>query len=163
VKKLWLMANIISFTILLSNNVVTLKLSVKSEKMAPEPPIWSHRGWDFKEQWKKVHRASTGHQTQFSSKFGAKLSLPCPFVPERLHPITAAAMCPIAINVLEPCAFHPESQCFIPLINKISWLCGQQPGGDEASNEGCNSGPTGHDFLDNSTKWKILEKTGVTV
>jgi hypothetical protein len=27
----------------------------------------------------KVHRASTGHETQFSSKFGAKLSLPCPF------------------------------------------------------------------------------------
>jgi len=26
---------------------------------------------------KKVHWASTGHETQFSSKFGAKLSLPC--------------------------------------------------------------------------------------
>jgi hypothetical protein len=38
----------------------------------------------------------------------------------------------------------------IPLFNKISLLCGQQPGGDEAPNEGCNSGPTGHDFRDNS-------------
>jgi hypothetical protein len=75
--------------------------------MAPEPPIWSHR-------------ASTGHETQFSSKFSAKLSLPCPFVPELLEPITAAAMCTVAINVLEPCAFHPESQCFIPLIFKNS-------------------------------------------
>ncbi len=26
--------------------------------------------------------------------------------------------------------------------------------GDEASNEGCNSGPTGHDFTDNSNLWK---------
>jgi hypothetical protein len=38
----------------------------------------------------------------------------------------------------------------LPLFNKISWLCGQQTGGVEASNEGCNSGPTGHDFTDNS-------------
>jgi hypothetical protein len=51
-------------------------------------------------------------------------------------------------------AFNPESQNFIPLFNRISLLCGQQPGGDEASNEGCNSGPRGHDFTGNST---ILE------
>jgi hypothetical protein len=31
-------------------------------------------------QRKNVHRASSGHETQFRSKFGAKLSLPCPFV-----------------------------------------------------------------------------------
>ncbi len=45
-------------------------------------------------------------------------------------------MSTVAINVLEPPAFNPESQYFKPLFNKISWLCGQQPGGDEASNEG---------------------------
>jgi hypothetical protein len=27
----------------------------------------------------KVHWTSTGYETQFSSKFGAKLSWPCPF------------------------------------------------------------------------------------
>jgi len=76
---------------------------------------------------------------------GMKLSFWCYLIwrillfPERLQPITA-------INVLEPRAFNSESQYFIPLI---SWLCRQQPGGDEASNEGCNSDPTGHDFTDN--------------
>jgi len=55
--------------------------------------------------------------------------------------------------VLEPGALNAESQYFIPLFNKFSWLCGQQPGEDEASNEGCNSGPTGHDFADNSNTW----------
>jgi len=35
-----------------------------------------------------------------------------------------------------PRAFNPESQHFMPLFNKISLLCGQQRGGDEASNEG---------------------------
>jgi hypothetical protein len=58
------------------------------------------------------------------------------------QPITAAAICTVPINVLEPCAFNAESQYFIALFNKISWLCGQQPRGDEASNEGCNSNPT---------------------
>jgi hypothetical protein len=58
----------------------------------------------------------------------------------------AAATCNVAINVLERRAFSPASQHFILLFNKI---CRQQPGGDEASNEGCNSGPTGHDFTDN--------------
>jgi len=41
---------------------------------------------------------------------------------ERFQPI-AAAMCTVTINVLEPGAFNPESQYFIPLFNKISWLC----------------------------------------
>jgi len=41
-------------------------------------PVWSHRG-DFKKQEKKVHWVSTGHEIQFRSKFGAKLSLSCPF------------------------------------------------------------------------------------
>jgi hypothetical protein len=33
---------------------------------------------------------------------------------------------------------------------KIHDFGDKQPGGDEASIEGCNSGPTGHDFTDNS-------------
>jgi len=60
--------------------------------------------------------------------------------PECIQPITAAALCTVAINVLVARAFNPKSQYFIPLFNKISWLCRQQPGGDEASKEGCNSG-----------------------
>jgi len=36
------------------------------------------------------------------------------------QPITAAAMCTVSINVLEPHAFNSESQYFIPLFNKIS-------------------------------------------
>jgi len=59
-------------------------------------------------------------------------------------------MCTAAINVLAPRALNPESQYFIHLFSKISLLCRQQPGGDEASNEGCNSGPREHDFMDNS-------------
>jgi hypothetical protein len=61
--------------------------------------------------------------------------------------ITAVATCTVSINVLEPGAFNFESQYFIPLFNKISWLSGQQQRGDEASTGGrCNSGPIGHDF-----------------
>jgi hypothetical protein len=45
----------------------------------------------------------------------------CPVLsfPEHFQPITAAAMCTVAINVLKPGAFNPESEYFIPLINKI--------------------------------------------
>jgi hypothetical protein len=46
------------------------------------------------------------HESQFSSKFGPKLSLPSPFFPERFQPITAAAMCTVDINFLEPGAFN---------------------------------------------------------
>jgi len=56
----------------------------------------------------------------------------------------------VAINILEPGAFNSESQYFIPLFNRISWLFVQHPTGNEASNGGCNSGPIGHDFQDNS-------------
>ncbi len=45
---------------------------------------------------------------------------------ERLQAITAAAMCAVTINVLEPGAFNAESQYFIPLFNKGSvtlWPC----------------------------------------
>jgi hypothetical protein len=34
--------------------------------------------------------------------------------PQRLHPIGAAALCTVAINVLAPRAFNPESQYFVP-------------------------------------------------
>jgi len=34
-------------------------------------------------------------------------------------------------------------------------------GGDEASNEGCNSGPTGHDFMDNSILLFKMKSTKV--
>jgi hypothetical protein len=43
--------------------------------------------------------------------------------------ITDAALCTLVINIPEPGAFNPQSQDFIPLFNKISWLCGQQPRG----------------------------------
>jgi len=66
----------------------------------------------FQKREKKVHWASTGHETQFSSKFSPKLSLPSPFFPERLQPITSA-MCTVAINVLERRTFNPESQYLI--------------------------------------------------
>jgi len=46
-----------------------------------------------------------------------------------------------------------------PYFNKISWLCGQQQPG---SNEGCNSGPTGHDFTHNSTIYnKIMKRAPI--
>jgi hypothetical protein len=52
-------------------------------------------------------------------------------------------MCIVALNVLVPHAFNPESQYFIPLFNKISLLCRQQPGGDEASNVGATQAQEG--------------------
>jgi hypothetical protein len=67
--------------------------------MALFGPVWSHRGRDFKKQEKKVDWASTGYEIQFSSKFGAKLSFPCPSFLERFQLITAA-MCAVAIYVL---------------------------------------------------------------
>jgi hypothetical protein len=76
------------------------------------------------------------HETQFCNKFGAKMSLPYPFFLECLQPIIPTAMCTIAINVLDLCAFNPKFQYFIPLFNKISWLCKHQPRIDETSDEG---------------------------
>jgi hypothetical protein len=118
--------------------------------MKLNPPVWSHRGWDFRKQGKNVHWVSTAHQTPFRSKFGAQLGLACPFFYWTLSTNHCFCYACWAINVLKPGAFNPESQYFIPLFNKISWLCGQQPGVDEESNEECNSGGTGHDFTDNS-------------
>jgi hypothetical protein len=62
-------------------------------------------------------------------------------------------MCIVVINVLDLGAFNAEFQYFIPLFNTISSLCGQQLGGDETSNEGCNSRPTGYDFTHNLSTW----------
>jgi hypothetical protein len=43
-------------------------------------PLFGRIGDEIsKNKEKKVHWASTGHEIQFSSKFGAELSLPCPF------------------------------------------------------------------------------------
>jgi hypothetical protein len=57
-----------------------IKLSVESEKDGTGPPLFDHIGDEIsKNKGKKVHWASTGHETQFSTKFGAKLSLPSPF------------------------------------------------------------------------------------
>jgi hypothetical protein len=76
------------------------------------------------------------HETQFSSKFGAKLSLPCPFFSWTLSTNHCCpAMCTVAIKVLEPGPFNAESQYFIPLFNRISWLCGQHLRGYEASTQ----------------------------
>jgi hypothetical protein len=50
------------------------------------------------------------------------------------------------------CLVHliPSLSISYPDLIKISWLCRQRPRGDEESNEGCNSGPTGHHLTDNS-------------
>jgi hypothetical protein len=132
----------------------TLKLCVKSGKDRKRRhwnPLFGHIGDEIsKNRGGGNTLGLRGHETEFSTKFGAKLSSPCPFFPPWTPSSNHWCICTVAINVLEPPAFNPESQYFKPLFNKISWLCGQQPGGDEASNEGCNSGPTGHDFRDNS-------------
>jgi len=53
---------------------------VKSSKDGTETSWLVTHGTRFQNAGKKkVHRASTGHETQFSSKFGAKLSLASPF------------------------------------------------------------------------------------
>jgi hypothetical protein len=43
------------------------------------------------------------------------------------------------------------------LIKFHDFADNSQPGGDEASNEGCNSGSTGHDFTDNSNAQQFLD------
>jgi hypothetical protein len=58
----------------------------------------------------------------------------------------------VAIYVLEPHGFNPESQQhFIPWFNKISWLFQQQQPEEGMKHQmrGWNSGPTiGHDFTE---------------
>jgi hypothetical protein len=68
------------------------------------------------------------------------LSWVCPVIsfPERLQTVTAAAMCPVIINVLEPSPFNPESQYFIPFLIKF------------------------HDFADNSQEGMKHQMRGTT-
>ncbi len=81
-------------------------------------PVWSHRGRHF-----KTGRKSTlgfNGASKFSLAANLVLNSVClvlSFV-ERFQPITAT-ICAVAINVLDPGAFNPESQYFIPLFNKI--------------------------------------------
>jgi hypothetical protein len=51
---------------------------------------------------------------------GAKLSFHWPFFSSTHSTIAAAAMCTVALNVLEPGAFNAERKIFKPLFNKIS-------------------------------------------
>ncbi len=46
-----------------------------------------------------------GHEIQFSSKFGVKLSLLCPFFLECFQLINVVTMCIVTINVFKPSAF----------------------------------------------------------
>jgi hypothetical protein len=101
-------------------------------------PLFGHIGDEIsKNRGKKKY---TGLQRGMKLSLVANLVLnwvfPVLSFPALFQPITAAAMCTVAINVLEPGAFNLESQYFIPLFTKISWLCGQQPVEDEAWNEG---------------------------
>lgn len=67
----------------------TLKLFTKSKKEVLKPNIWSHNGWDFKYIY--IHLASMGCETQFSPKFGVKMSYL--FFSKCLQPITIAYVC----------------------------------------------------------------------
>jgi hypothetical protein len=77
---------------------------------------------------------------------------PVLFITERLQPITAAAMCTVTTNVLAPRLVHLILSLRIsyPDLIKFHDFAHNSQEGDEASNEGCNSGPTRHDFTDNS-------------
>jgi hypothetical protein len=100
----------------------------KSGKDGTRTPLSSQIGDEISKKTGEkpsTHWASSGHETQFkqqmwwSTEFGPVLSFP-----ESIQPITAAAMCTVAINILEPLiAFNAEFQYFIHLFNKISWLC----------------------------------------
>jgi len=113
------------------------KVIRKVRKTQHRNPLFGHIGDEISKNRKKKY---TGLERGMKLSLAAKLVLNwvCPVLsfPERLQPITAAAMCTVTVNVLEPGAFNPEFQYFIPSFNKISWLRWQQPGGDEASNEG---------------------------
>jgi hypothetical protein len=90
---------------------------------------------------------------------GMKLSLAanlvlnwvCPvlFFPERFQRI-AAAMCTVAINVLEPGAFNAETPYSIPYLIKFHDFVENIQEGMKHQNGGSNSCPTGHHFRDNS-------------
>ncbi len=87
--------------------------------MAPEP-LFGHIGHEISKNRKRKY---TGLQRGMKLSLAANLMLNwvCSVLsfPERFQPITTAAMCTIAINLLEPGAFNAESQYFIPLFNKF--------------------------------------------
>jgi hypothetical protein len=94
-------------------------------------PLFGHIGDEIsKTRIIKVHWASTGHETQFSSKFGAELSLPSPFFSWTLS--TNHCCCCVYCSykcsrrlVLRLCISYPclikfhDCFSFIPLFNKI--------------------------------------------
>jgi hypothetical protein len=105
-------------------------------------PLFGHIGDEIsKNRGKKV--------LQRGMKLGLAANLVlnwvCPVLsfPERFQPIAVVTMCTVATNVLEPGAFNPESQYFIPLFNKISWLCRQQPGGMKHQRRGVTQAQQG--------------------
>jgi len=75
--------------------------------------------------------------------------LPCPFFSSTLSTNHCCCYVYCSYKCSRAWCISAESQSFIGLFNRISRLSAQHPTGDEASNGGCNSGPTGHDFKDN--------------
>jgi len=89
--------------------------------------------------------------------------LPSPLFPERFQPITAAAMCTVAINFLEPGAFNALnlSISYPYLINFHDFAGNIQEGmKHQMWGAGCNSVPTGHDFPDNSNFYFLFFTMG---
>ncbi len=110
-QNIWYLLFVISFV---------QRVKPKVRKRWHQNPLFGHIGDKISKNRNKKYTGLRGkHETQFSSKFGAKLSLPYPFfswTPSSKH---CCSTCAVGINVLERGAFNPESQYFIPLFNKI--------------------------------------------
>jgi hypothetical protein len=78
------------------------------------------------------------------------LNWPVLSFPERFQPIAAAAMCTVIINVLE--VMHLMVSLSISDLYLIEFHDFADSIQERMKHQigGCNSGPTGHDFLDNS-------------
>jgi hypothetical protein len=73
-----------------------------------------------------VHWVSRGiESSQINTKFGLIWVRQSFCFLNAFNESLLLAMCTVAINVLDPRAFNPESLHFIPIFNKISWLCAQ--------------------------------------
>jgi hypothetical protein len=135
------------FLLVISSELTVNKVTQIVRKSRHQNPVFGHiRDEISKNIEKKSTLGLNGAQEGLKLRLGPHLLLiwvrPVGFFfPERLQPITAAAMCTISINALQPFAFNPESEHFIPLFNKISWLWGQQSRGDEASKWGVELRP----------------------
>ncbi len=91
-------------------NFQNIKVIRKVRKRRHENPCLVTQGMRFQKTGKKtVHQASTGHETQFSNKFGAKLSFPVLAFLECLQPIIAAALCICLYNILGWSSFFIHS------------------------------------------------------